>query len=185
MNEAAAITGRCRGVASGMLSAKKARVSMMEVATYHVPRALFAIMMSCTIAPAAAKDLNVLVRITYAAFLAQQGAAMCNLPRLPLSSEDRMVFVNAHTYADWIKQTVSAGLSETEVQYILRSAADRAKDEMLQVTEVLRSYPPDGETAELLKWCTGKMKGIADQVVGTYARQPELIEQIIRKAKEN
>jgi hypothetical protein len=29
------------------------------------------------------------------------------------------------------------------------------------------------------------MKGIADQVVGTYARQPELIEQIIRKAKEN
>jgi len=136
------------------------------------------------IAPASAKDLNVLIRITYAAFLAEQGSSMCNLPRLSLPPEDRDVFVNAKNYANWIKQQISTGLSDQEVQYILTSAATRAQGEMRQVIEVLKSNPPDVETAELYRWCTGTMKGIAEKVVVAYTDQPDAIEQIIKKAKE-
>ena len=52
------------------------------------------------------KDLNVLSDILYTAFLAQQGSAMCNLPRLPLSDEDRIAFIKAHNYANWLKQHI-------------------------------------------------------------------------------
>ncbi len=158
---------------------------MLPVVLNLIRASVLVIPLLCGVATACAKDLNVLVRITYAAFLSEQGSAMCNLPRLPLSSDDRIVFVNAKSYANWIKQQVSAGLTGEEVQYVLKSAADRARAEMRQVVDALKSYPPDQETAELFRWCTGTMKGIADQVVGAYAAQPELIEQIIKKAKEN
>ena len=136
------------------------------------------------IASASAKDLNVLIRITYAAFVAEQGSSMCDLPRLSLPTEDRAVFVEAKSYANWIKQQISAGLSDQDVQYVLTSAATRAYGEMRQVIEVLKSNPPDVETTELYRWCTGTMKGIAEKVVGAYTRQPNTIEQIIKKAKE-
>ena len=51
-----------------------------------------------------AKDLNKLSDILYTAFLAEQGSSMCNLPRLPLSDDDRTVFRNARNYAAWMKQ---------------------------------------------------------------------------------
>ena len=136
------------------------------------------------IATASAKDLNVLIRITYAAFLAEQGSSMCNLPRLSLPTEDRVVFVDAKNYANWIKQLISTGLSDQDVQYVLTTAATRAHKEMIQVIEVLKSNPPDVETAELYRWCTGTMKGIAKEAVGAYTHQPDVIEQIIKKAKE-
>jgi len=94
------------------------------------------------------------------------------------------VFVEAKSYANWIKQQISAGLSDQDVQYVLTSAATRAYGEMRQVIEVLKSNPPDVETTELYRWCTGTMKGIAEKVVGAYTRQPNTIEQIIKKAKE-
>lgn len=134
---------------------------------------------------ASGKDLNVLIRITYAAFIAEQGSAMCSLPRLNLSEPDRIVFLNAKNYATWIKQLVSTGLSDQDIQFVLRSAADRARGEMLQVVKVLKSHPPDVETAELIRWCTTIMKNIASEVVGTYLRQPDVIEQLIRKAIED
>jgi hypothetical protein len=90
------------------------------------------------IAPGFAKDLDVLIQITYAAFLAEQGSSMCNLPRLSLPTEDRIVFVDAKNYANWIKQQISTGLSDQDVQYVLTSAATRAHGEMLQVIEVLK-----------------------------------------------
>ena len=109
---------------------------------------------------------------------------MCNLPRLSLPTEDRVVFVDAKNYANWIKQQISTGLSDQDGQYVLTSAATRAHREMLQVIEVLKSNPPDVETAELYRWCTGTMKGIAEKVVVAYTHQPDVIEQIIKKAKE-
>lgn len=152
-------------------------------------RRLLPILISLTLcfaatAPAFAKDLDVLIRITYAAFLSEQGASMCNLPRLPLSDEDRTVFVAAKSYANWIKQQISTGLSDQDVRYVLMSAATRARNELRQVIEVLKSNPPDVETAELYRWCTGPMKGIVQKVLGEYTRQPGAIEQIIKEAKE-
>jgi phosphohistidine phosphatase SixA len=109
---------------------------------------------------------------------------MCNLSRLPLSDDDRTVFVAAKSHANWIKQQVSTGLSDQDVRYVLISAATRARNELRQVIEVLKSNPPDVETAELYRWCTGTMKGIVQKVLGAHARQPGAIEQIIKEAKE-
>ncbi len=158
---------------------------MLAVARNLIRGSPLIIALLCGVTTTFAKDLDVLVRITYAAFLSEQGSAMCNLPRLPLSNDDRTVFANAKSYANWIKQQIGTGLTDDEAQYVFKSAADRARAEMLQVVDVLKSYPPDQEAAELLKWCTGPMKAIADQVVGAYVRRSELIEQIIKKAKEN
>ena len=166
---------------------------MSQASTAGKFRRLAPTLMSCSlvivlclgaIAPVSAKDLNVLIRIAYEAFLAAQGSSMCNLPRLSLPTEDRVVFVDAKNYANWIKQQISADLSNQDVQYVLMSAATRAHGEMLQVVRVLKSNPPDVETAELYRWCTGTMKGIAKKVVDAYADQPDVIEQIIKKAKE-
>ena len=79
---------------------------------------------------------------------------------------------------------MSTGLSDQDVQYVLASAATRAQGEMRQVIKVLKSNPPDVETAELYRWCTGPMKDIAQKVVVAYTDQPDVIEQIIKKAKE-
>lgn len=94
------------------------------------------------------------------------------------------MFVDAKNYANLIKQQISTGLSDQDVQYVLTSAATRAHGEMLQVIEVLNSNPPNLETAELYRWCTGTMKDIARKVVVAYTDQPDVIEQIIKKAKE-
>lgn len=132
-----------------------------------------------------AKDLNKLSDILYTAFLAEQGSSMCNLPRLPLSDDDRTVFRNARNYAAWMKQQISAGLSDEEVQFVLRSAADRAHGEMLGVVREMKSNPPERVSAEIFRWCTGTMKDIAEKAVSTYINQPDVIEEIIRKAKED
>lgn len=166
---------------------------MSQAPTAGKSRRLAPTLMSCSlvivlclgaIAPVSAKDLNVLIRIAYEAFLADQGSSMCNLPRLSLPTEDRVVFADAKNYANWIKQQISIGLSDQEVQYVLMSAATRAHGELLQVVEVLKSNPPDIETPELYRWCTGTMKGIAEKAVVAYTDQPDVIQQMIKKAKE-
>ena len=146
---------------------------------------LFVLLLLGATSSLSAKDLHVLSRILYEAFLADQGSAMCNLPRLPLSNDDRIVFVNARNYANWIKQQISMGLPDEDVQLVLRSAADRAHEEMLEVVRAVKSNPPERQSAEIFRWCTGVMKGIADKVVSTYVNQPDVIEGIIKKAKED
>jgi hypothetical protein len=80
---------------------------------------------------------------------------------------------------------MSTGLSDEEVRHVLRSAADRAVEEMREVVRSLKSNPPELQSAELFRWCTGTMKGIADKVVGTHIREPGVIEQLIKTAKED
>ena len=135
--------------------------------------------------PAFGKDLNVLVRILYAAFVAENGAAMCTVPNVQLTDEDRIVFRDARTYAQWVKQRISADLSAEEVQFVLQSAAGRAKGEMDEVVRIIKSYPSNVEYAELSRWCTSNMKPIAFEVVGAYANQREALEKLIDKSKQN
>ena len=156
---------------------------MIVTGLNRVGRGLLFVLMLCDPRPAAAKDLNVLIRITYEAFLVQQGSAACNLPRLPLAIDDRRIFINAQNYGNWIKQQVSSGLSEEEVQHVLRSAADRAHKEMRQVIDAIKSNPPERQSSELFKWCKETMRRLAEQVVATYVRNPEVTDRLIQKAK--
>jgi hypothetical protein len=135
--------------------------------------------------PVFGKDLNVLIRVLYPPFFAEQGSAMCMVPSIKLSESDRTVFINAHNYAQLIKQKVSAGLSDEDVQFVLKSAADQARSELLEVVRVLKSNPPDREYAELFRWCTNNMKAVAAKVVRTYVDEPDVVNRLIENAKHD
>jgi hypothetical protein len=128
---------------------------------------------------ALAKNLSILVRISYAAFMADQGSAICASSRLKFSSEDTAAFQNAKNYAQWIKQRVSAGLSNDDVRSVLVPAADRAKTEAREAISTFRSE------ADVFQWCTATVAPLAREVVGAYVRNRSLIEEIIQKAKND
>ena len=88
---------------------------------------LFFLLLAGALSPVFGKDLNTLSRVLYSAFLAEQGAAMCMVPSIKLSDSDRAVFIDAHNYAQLVKQKVSTGLSDDDVRFVLKSAADRAQ----------------------------------------------------------
>ena len=144
----------------------------------------FLLLVSATLS-ASGKDLNVLVRVLYAAFVVEQGAAMCTVPSVRLSDDDRTIFTDARNYAQWMKQRISTDLSASDVQFVLRSAADRAKAEMDEVVRVLKSYPPDAEYAELSRWCANNMKANAVKVVGAYVDERERLDNLIDKSKQD
>jgi hypothetical protein len=77
--------------------------------------------------PVFCKDLNVLIRLLYSAYAAEQGSAMCMVPSINLSESDRAVFIDAHTYAELATQKISAGLSDDVVRFVKKSAADLAR----------------------------------------------------------
>jgi hypothetical protein len=135
--------------------------------------------------PALGKDLNVLIRVLYPAFFIEQGAAMCSVPNVQLSDDDRLLFMNTKNYAQWIKQKATANLPPDEVLSILRSSADRAKDELSEVIKVLKSYPANREYAELSVWCTTKMNSFARKIVLGYVEERKKIDDLIEDAKRN
>ena len=132
-----------------------------------------------------AKDLNILIRLLYSAFVAEQGSAMCMVPSIKLSDSDRAVFIDAHNYAQVVKQKVSASLSDDDVRFVLKSAADRAREDMLQVVAVIKSNPPDKEYAELFRWCTNNMKPAAEKLFRGYAQAPDALDKLIDNAKHD
>lgn len=125
-----------------------------------------------------ARDFDVLVRIAYAAFLVDQGSAVCAGARLNFSSEDAIALKNAKSYAQWVKQRISIGLRNDEVQSVLVPAADRARAEAREAVGMLHSG------ADVFRWCTATVAPLARQVVGAYMRNRTLIEEIIQKAKD-
>jgi hypothetical protein len=165
------------------VDAEKCSEAMSQVARFTC--SFLFLLLFGVMSPVFGKDLNVLIRVLYAAFLAEQGSAMCMVPSIKLSESDRAVFINAHNYAQWIKQRVSAGLSDDDVQFVLKSAADRARGEMLEVVRVLKSNPPDKEYSELFFWCTINMRPIADKVVRAYVDEPSVVDKLIENAKHD
>jgi len=138
-----------------------------------------------SLSPAFGKDLNTLIRLLYSAYVAEQGSAMCMVPSIKLSDSDRAVFIDAHNYAQLLKQKISTGLSDDDVRFVLKSAADRAREDMLQVVAVLKSKPPDKEYAELFRWCTNNMKPGAEKLLRGYAEAPEALDKLIDNAKHD
>ena len=144
---------------------------------------LFFLLLVASTSPVFGKDLNALIRVLYSAYVAEQGSAMCMVPSIKLSDSDRAVFVDAHNYAELATQKVSAGLSDDDVRFVIKSAADRAHEDMLQVVRVLKSNPPDKEYAELFRWCTNNMKPAAEKLVRAYADAPGAFDKLIDNAK--
>ena len=143
------------------------------------------VVLAFAVSPVLAKDLNVLVRVLYSAFVAEQGSSMCMVPSITLLQTERSVFIDAHNSAQLVKQKVTAGLSDHDVQLVLRSAADQAKEDMLVVVKRLKSSPPEQEYAELLRWCRNNMKPGAEKLVRAYNESPGSLDKIIEDAKRD
>jgi hypothetical protein len=136
-----------------------------------------------SLSPVFGKDLSALIRVLYSAYVAEQGSAMCMVPSIKLSDSDRAVFIDAHNYAELATQKVSAGLSDDDVRFVIKSAADRAREDMLQVVSVLKSNTPDKEYPELFRWCTNNMKPAAEKLVRAYVDAPGAFDKLIDNAK--
>jgi len=125
------------------------------------------------------RDLHVLTRIAYAAFLADQGAAVCASTRLEFSTDDTQTFKSARTYMQTIREKVSENLSVTEASTVLTGAADQAKREAHEAFRPLTS-----DTA-IRRWCTENVAPMVRAVVGAYERNTAQINEIISNAKRD
>ena len=63
--------------------------------------------------PAMSKDFGILTRMLYAAFLAEQGMAICTAGDPAFASETSGPNGDTHTYVQHIKAEVTAGLSKS------------------------------------------------------------------------
>ena len=91
--------------------------------------------------PVFGKDLNELTKILTPAFSAQQMSAICTSAQVPFSDDDKALFTSAQVYADGIKQIIIAGLSDSDVSFVLRSAADQSKAATRAELAALAKYP--------------------------------------------
>ena len=135
------------------------------------------------LSPAFGKDLQVLIRILYAAFAAEQMSAICTNAGISLSDEDREIFKSATIYSSKIKEHVVAGLLDSDNYFVVKSAADRAKLVTQADINALAAFTSEQLPAATLQWCENKVAPFAAQVIGVYFRQPYVIEQLIARAK--
>src|ERR1700730_8572914 len=138
--------------------------------------------------PAISKEFGILTRMLYAAFLAEQGVAVCIVADPAFASETSGPMGNMRDYAQHVKAEVTAGLNETETRLLLKSAAGLAKAEALQALRSLRTAGPEGpeiETARITRWCQTVVKPLVRQVIDTHDNHHTQIDQLLKKAKND
>ncbi len=129
--------------------------------------------------PAEGRDLNVLTRIAYAAFLADQGAAVCASTRQEFSADDTATFKSARTYMQTIRKKVAENLTAADTTAVLTAAAHQAK------REAQDAFRPLNTDAAIRRWCTENVAPMVRAVVGAYERNTGQINQIISNAKRD
>jgi hypothetical protein len=137
------------------------------------------------VSPAISKDFGILTRMLYAALLAEQGVALCTVADPAFASETSGPMGHMHDYAQHIKVEVTAGLNETEILSLLKSAADRAKAEALQALRRLRTEGTEIETARVTMWCQTVVKPLVRQVIDTHDTDHAQIDQLLEEAKKD
>jgi hypothetical protein len=146
------------------------------------------ILMIVLASPAISKDFGILTRMLYAAFLAEQGVALCIVADPAFGSETRGPMGYMRDYAAHIKVEVTAGLNEAETLSLVKSAADRAKGEALQALRSLRTEGTEGpeiETARVKRWCQTVIRPFVRQVIDTHDNHHSEIDQLLEKAKKD
>jgi hypothetical protein len=116
-----------------------------------------------------------------AAFLAEQGVALCTVADPAFASETS----GPMGYTQHVKAEVTAGLNETETLSLLKSAAYRAKAEALQALRSLRTEGPEIETARITRWCQTVVKPLVRNVIDTHDNHHDQIDQLLEKAKKD
>jgi hypothetical protein len=134
---------------------------------------------------ALAKDLELLAMILSGPFLGQQGIAICSTGDVPFSSEELSTISALNSHANYMKSRVTESLSRDEEIFVLREAADRAKAQMTQVVQLLKSNSPDVEQAKRIKWCKENLTALANKTIAVYEQNREQLEAVIVKAKNH
>jgi hypothetical protein len=114
------------------------------------------------------KDLELLARILSGLFLGQQGIAICSTGDVLFSSEELSTILTFNSHANYMKTRITESLSTAEETLVRREAADRAKAQMTQVVQLLKSNPPDVEQAKRIKWCKENLIAFANKTLSTY-----------------
>jgi hypothetical protein len=129
-----------------------------------------ALLFLCMIVPNCAftKDLELLARILSGLFLGQQGIAICSTGDVLFSSEELSTILTFNSHANYMKTRITESLSTAEETLVRREAADRAKAQMTQVVQLLKSNPPDVEQAKRIKWCKENLIAFANKTLSTY-----------------
>ena len=135
--------------------------------------------------PAISKDFGILTRMLYAAFLAEQGVAVCIVADPAFASETSGPMGYMRDYAQHFKAEVTAGLNETETRSLLKSAGGLAKAEALQALRSLRTEGTEIETARVTMWCQTVVKPFVRQVIDTHDNHHTQIDQLLEKAKND
>jgi hypothetical protein len=127
--------------------------------------------------PAISKESGILTRMLYAAFLAEQGVAVCIVADPAFASETSGPMGYMRDYAQHVKAEVTSNLNETETRSLLKSAAGLAKAEALQALRSLRPEGPEIETARVTRWCHTVVKPFVRQVIDTHDSHHTQIDQ--------
>ena len=138
--------------------------------------------------PAISNDFGILTRMLYAAFLAEQGVAVCIVADPAFASETSGPMGYMRDYAQHVKAEVTSGLNETETLSLLKSAADRAKGEAQQALRNLATEATEGpvvETARVTRWCQTVVKPLVRQVIDTHDTDHAQIDQLLEEAKKD
>jgi hypothetical protein len=142
-------------------------------------------LLAMLVSPAISKDFGILTRMLYAAFLAEQGVAVCTVADPAFASETSGPIGYMRDYAQHIKVEVTAGLHETETFPLLKSAAGLAKAEVQQSLRSLSTEGPEIETARVARWCQTVVEPLVRQVIDTHDNDHAQIDQLLKEAKMN
>lgn len=136
-----------------------------------------------TTTPAMTKDLEVLMRMLYAADLADQANGFCGVFNPRFSMEAGGPLGNIHFYRQHIALEVINGLDEREAITVSKLAADAALADMLLVQRQIKAGDSDTEADRVLGWCHEMAKPLIQNVISTHDEHHGEIDDLLAKAK--
>lgn len=135
--------------------------------------------------PARAADLETLARVLIPAYMAQNFAALCVVDNPKFVEETAGSQGHVHIYAKHVKDEVSNGLSLTDVETVLRMAADTAQSVLRKELSELPSGPPSSRSEPMARWCEKSAKPFVREIIEAHFSKHTEVEQIIVQAKRN
>src|SRR5262245_54908633 len=133
---------------------------------------------------AAAKDLEMLVRLLTPAYIAQNFSALCNGENAKLTAEQKNSMIKIGTFVDHVKTEVTTGLSEKDAEEVRISAANTAqniaRNEMLFLGAQGTYVPTD----TLARWCKQSAETIISEILQAHAKKHEEFDRLTDEAKK-
>jgi hypothetical protein len=134
------------------------------------------------LASAKAKDFDVLTRVLYAAYLADQANAFCSLSIPEFSSSHAGPLGDMRSYMFHIKMEVTSRLSASDALAVSVSAANAAREHMRAAFREIRANGDDLEPQRTRAWCRSIASPLITSVISTHDEHHKEIDEILEKA---